>query len=182
MIRTGDEYRDSIRDGRDVWVNGERVADVTTHPMFKPLVDIRARIYDMAHEPETRAVMTTLDRESGERFPVGLQLPRTREDWTAKRRAVDAVMDDIGGVVTRVGDETIGEMWSLYDGQDVLNEIDPTFSENIRRHVDAAAKQDPFHVSANTDPKADRYKRAKDHEPDLLHHDVRDTDTRILVK
>jgi 4-hydroxyphenylacetate 3-monooxygenase len=133
MIRTGDEYRESIRDGREVWVNGQRVADVTTHPMFKPLVDIRARIYDMAHDVDSRDVMTTVDPVSGERFAVGLQLPRTREDWQSKRRAVDAVMDDVGGVVTRVGDETIGEMWSLYDGQDVLNEIDPTFSANIRK-------------------------------------------------
>ncbi|MGR4000291.1 MAG: hypothetical protein OD811_00630, partial [Alphaproteobacteria bacterium] len=45
MIRNGEEYRDSIRDNREVYVNGERVRDVTTHPMFKPLVDIRARIY-----------------------------------------------------------------------------------------------------------------------------------------
>ena len=45
MIRTGDEYRESIRDGREVWVNGERVTDVPSHPMFKPVVDIRARIY-----------------------------------------------------------------------------------------------------------------------------------------
>ena len=29
MIRTGDEYRESIRDGREVWINGERVDDVT---------------------------------------------------------------------------------------------------------------------------------------------------------
>ncbi|MFE4785759.1 4-hydroxyphenylacetate 3-hydroxylase N-terminal domain-containing protein, partial [Streptomyces sp. NPDC056716] len=50
MIRTGDQYRESIRDGRDVWMNGEKVTDVTTHPAFKPLVDIRARIYDMAHD------------------------------------------------------------------------------------------------------------------------------------
>ncbi len=63
MIRTGDEYRESIRDGREVWVNGERVADVPTHPMFKPLVDIRARIYDMAHEVATRDIMTTVDPE-----------------------------------------------------------------------------------------------------------------------
>ena len=40
--------------------------------------------------------------------------------------------DDIGGVVTRVGDETVGEMWSLFDGRDVLNRIDPRFAENIR--------------------------------------------------
>src|SRR5918994_3332622 len=97
MIRTGDEYRESIRDGREVWVSGERVVDVTTHPMFKPLVDIRARIYDMAHDDATREIMTTVDPESRERFAVGLQLPRTREDWQAKRRAVAAVMDDIGG-------------------------------------------------------------------------------------
>jgi len=47
MIRTGEDYKNSIRDGREVYVNGEKVADVTTHPQFKPLVDIRARIYDM---------------------------------------------------------------------------------------------------------------------------------------
>src|SRR5215204_4877276 len=180
MIRTGDEYRESIRDGRQVWVNGERVADVPTHPMFIPLVDIRARIYDMAHEAATRDIMTTCDRNSGERFAVGLQLPHTREDWQAKRRAVDAVMDDIGGVVTRVGDETVAEMWSLYDGQDVLNEIDPAFAENIRRHVDYAALHDPFHVSANTDPKGDRSKRPQEQDPDMLLHVVKETDAGII--
>ena len=70
--------------------------------------------------------------EDGERFAIGLKLPlRRRRTGGDKRRAVDAVMDDIGGVVTRVGDETVGEMWSLFDGQDVLNEIDPRFAENI---------------------------------------------------
>jgi 4-hydroxyphenylacetate 3-monooxygenase len=52
MIRTGEQYRDSIRDGRQVWINGERVKDVTAHPMFRPLVDVRARIYDMQHDPD----------------------------------------------------------------------------------------------------------------------------------
>ena len=58
MIRTGDEYRESLRDGREVWVSGERVPDVTVHPQFKPLVDARARIYDMAHEDATRDVVS----------------------------------------------------------------------------------------------------------------------------
>src|SRR5260370_7247945 len=61
MIRTGEQYRDSIRDGRQVWINGERVKDVTAHPMFRPLVDVRARIYDMQHDP---------------RFAEGLSYPR----------------------------------------------------------------------------------------------------------
>lgn len=180
MIRTGDEYRDSIRGNRDVYMNGERVADVTTHPMFKPLVDIRARIYDMQHDPETRDIMTI--ESDGEVNAVGNALPFTEADWWAKRRAVDRVMEDIGGIVTRVGDETVGEMWSLYDGQDVLNEVDPQFSKNIETHIHKVIAADPFHVSANTDPKGDRSLAPQDQDPDMLLHVVRETDAGIVVR
>jgi 4-hydroxyphenylacetate 3-monooxygenase len=180
MIRTGREYRESLRDDREVWINGERVHDVTTHPAFKPAVDARARIYDMQHEPATRDLMTY--EEKGERFAIGLRLPYTAKDWEDKRKAVDAVMWDIGGIVTRVGDETIGEMWSLWDGKDILNEIDPRFAQNIERHIHTAIKNDPFHVSANTDPKGDRSKRPQEQDPDMLVHVVKETDQGIVIR
>lgn len=182
MIRTGEQYRESIRDGREVWMNGEKIADVPAHPAFKPLVDIRARIYDMAHDPATSATMTYRDETTGELNAVQQKPPRTREDWDAKRAATDAVLTDVGGVVTRVGDETIGEVWSLIDGQDVLNDINPTYAENVKRHIDLACYGDPFHVSANTDPKGDRSKRPQDQDPDMLLHVVRETDNGIVVR
>ena len=74
MIRTGEQYRDSIRDGRRIWIDGERVPDVTRHPMFKPLVDIRARIYDMPHEAQFRPIMTYSD-EHGHMNAVANKLP-----------------------------------------------------------------------------------------------------------
>jgi 4-hydroxyphenylacetate 3-monooxygenase len=180
MIRTGEAYREGLRDGRKVWINGEQVPEVTRHAAFKPVVDIRARIYDMQHDPATRDAMTYED--GGERFAVGLKLPYTDEDWQAKRRAVERVTWEVGGVVTRMGDETIGEMWSLWDGKDILNEIDPRFAENIERHIHAAIKADPFHVSANTDPKGDRSKRPQDQDPDMLVHVVRETDSGIVIR
>ena len=182
MIRTGEEYRESIRDGRDVWINGERVKDVTIHPQFKPAVDARARIYDMAHEKETQEAMSYLDPESGDRNCIANKLPHEKKDWWDKRNAATLVMEDVRGVITRVGDETIGEMWSLYDGQDVLNEVDPRFSENIRRHIDSAVRNDPFHISANTDPKGDRSKAPQDQDPDMLLHVVKETDNGIVVR
>lgn len=182
MIRTGDEYRESIRDGREVWIDGEKVKDVPSHPMFKPIVDVRARIYDLAHEESTQAAMTYADEETGELNAIANRLPRTQQDWHDKRAAVDLVQREAGGVVTRVGDETIGEMWSLFDGQDVLNEVDPRFSENIRRHIAKAVKADPFHVSANTDPKGDRSKAPQDQDPDMLLHVVKETDNGIVVR
>ena len=181
MIRTGDEYRDSIRDGREVFMNGEKVPDVTTHPMFKPLVDIRARIYDMQHEAATASKMVYRE-DDGEQYSIGLKLPYSQNDWSEKRASTDAIFDDIGGVVTRVGDETVGEMWSLYDGQDVLNQVDPQFSKNIKNHIHKVIDQDPFHVSANTDPKGDRSKAPQDQDPDMLLHVVKETDEGIVVR
>lgn len=180
MIRTGEQYRASIRDGREVYINGERVHDVTMHPMFKPIVDIRARAFDMQHDPATRHIMAC--EQDGEINAVGNKLPFTQQDWWDKRRATDTLLEDIGGVVTRVGDETVGEMWSLFDGQDVLNEVDPQFSANIRNHIDKVLRTDPFHVSANTDPKGDRSKPPQEQDPDMLLHVVKETDAGIVVR
>ena len=180
MIRTGDEYRASLNDGRQIWINGERVEDPCNHPQFKPVIDIRARIYDMQHDAKTQEAMTY--EEQGERFAIGLRLPYEQQDWQDKRDAVDLVMNDIGGVVTRVGDETIGEMWSLWDGKDILNEIDPRFATNIERHIHQCIKDDPFHVSANTDPKGDRSKAPQDQDPDMLVHVVKETDAGIVIR
>ena len=181
MLMTGAEYRESIRDDRDVWMNGERVADVTTHPAFKPIVDVRARIYDMAHEERYRDVMAYRD-ERNESYCIGYKLPKSQQDWRDKRAAVDAVMRDIGGMVVRVGDETVGEMWSLWDGKDVLNEVDPRFGQNIDDHIYRVLERDIFHVSANTDPKGDRSKRPQEQDPDMMLHVVKETDAGIVVR
>ncbi|MBI3515500.1 MAG: 4-hydroxyphenylacetate 3-hydroxylase family protein [Proteobacteria bacterium] len=181
MLRTGDEYRESIRDGREVWIDGERVRDVTRHPAFQPIIDVRARLYDMAHEAKYRAVMS-YDSGPNEACSRATKPPKTQQDWQDKRAWVDTALTDIGGVVIRVGDETVGEMWSLYDGRDVLNEIDPQFSTNIARHIERAHQQDLFHVSANTDPKGDRSKRPQDQDPDMLLHVVKETDAGIVVR
>jgi 4-hydroxyphenylacetate 3-monooxygenase len=180
MIRTGEEYKASIRDSRAVYMNGEKIKDVTIHPAFKPLVDLRARIYDLQHAPETRHLMTY--REDGEVHAINNKLPLSQQDWWDKRRATDTVLEDVGGVITRVGDETVGEMWSLFDGQDVLNDVDPQFSKNIRNHIFKVLHSDPFHVSANTDPKGDRSKAPQDQDPDMLLHVVRETDAGIVVR
>jgi len=89
MIRTGDEYKVSLQDGREICISGERVKYVTTQPMFKPLVDIRARIYDMQHEEATREVMTYKD-EQGEEHAIGLKMTHNQQGWHDKRASTAA--------------------------------------------------------------------------------------------
>ncbi len=180
MIRTGDAYREGLRDGRQVWVDGELVRDVTTHPALKPIIDVKARMYDMAREPAHAATLTYAHgNEVNSTFS---RPPTEAAHWADKVAAVDAVMQDIGGVVTRVGDETVGEMWSLQDGRDVLAEIDPRFADNIDRHIALVRDTDVFHVSANTDPKGDRSVAPQDQDPDLMVHVTRETDAGIIIR
>ena len=180
MIRTGDAYRDGLRDGREVWIDGERVKDVTRHPALKPIVDVKARMYDMAFETRHQNTLTYL--ADNQRNSVFNQPPTETRHWTDKVAAIDAVLKDIGGVVTRVGDETVGEMWSLQDGRDVLAEIDPQFADNIDRHIAAVRDTDLFHVSANTDPKGDRSLAPQDQDPDMMVHVTRETDAGIIIR
>jgi 4-hydroxyphenylacetate 3-monooxygenase len=180
MIRTGEEYKQGIRDGREVWIDGERVKDVTAHPTLKPIIDIKARMYDMAREERYAGDLTYV--EGNEKHSIFYRPPTEQKDWYDKIKAVDHVMKDIGGVVTRVGDETIGEMWSLTDGRDVLAEIDPRFAANIDRHIRAVVEKDIFHVSANTDPKGDRSLPPQQQDPDLMVHVTRETDAGIIIR
>ena len=180
MLMTGEQYRESLRDGREVYIDGERVKSVPDHPAFRPIVDVRARVYDMAHEDKFRNTMVF--EENGESFANAWQPPRKQDDWWAKRDWVETVMKEIGGVVTRIGDETIGELWSLADGRDILNQVDDSWGVNIDHHINNVMKNDIFHVSANTDPKGDRSKAPQDQDPDMLLHVVNETDAGIVVR
>ena len=47
---TGAEFLESLRAGREVWIYGERVEDVTTHPAFRNPARMLARLYDALRE------------------------------------------------------------------------------------------------------------------------------------
>lgn len=154
---SGEQYKKSLNDGREVYIDGEKVENIAEHPAFAPIINVKARMYDINLEDKYKEITTTT-LDDGEVISAAYKAPRQKEDLTSIRNYVETVLNDLGGVVYRVGDETIGEMWSLYDAQGKLNEIDPTYAANISHHIDRIAREDLFHVSANTDPKGNREK------------------------
>src|SRR5437667_149395 len=50
LPNTGKEYLDSLDDGREVWIYGERVKNITTHPAFQNCARMIARLYDALHD------------------------------------------------------------------------------------------------------------------------------------
>ena len=59
---TGAEYLESLRDGREIYVYGERVKDVTTHPAFRNAARSIARLYDALHDRQDQSDPDLADR------------------------------------------------------------------------------------------------------------------------
>src|SRR5947207_13218173 len=66
---TGAEYLESLRDGREVYIYGERVKDVTAHPALRNAAVSVAKLYDALHDEKSKDELTTAhDTDSG-RYP-----------------------------------------------------------------------------------------------------------------
>jgi aromatic ring hydroxylase len=64
--RTGQQYITGLKERpREVWIDGERVKDVTTHPALRNGVRSVAALYDMQHVPELREEMTYASPTTG---------------------------------------------------------------------------------------------------------------------
>lgn len=79
-LRTGAQYRESLRDGRVVLLGGREVEDVTAEPCLRRGIDTLARYYDDQLEPESRDVLTSLDPETGARFSTAWLVPQSIAD------------------------------------------------------------------------------------------------------
>ena len=88
---TGAEYLKSLRDGREVYIYGERVKDVTTHPAFRNAAVSVGKLYDACTTPKARQVLTTAtDTGSGGYTHRFFKAARSREDVIGQRDAIAA--------------------------------------------------------------------------------------------
>jgi 4-hydroxyphenylacetate 3-monooxygenase len=65
MPLTGSEYLESLNDGREIWIYGEKVNDVTRHPAFRNSCRMIARLYDALHDPAKKEILTVPTEKGG---------------------------------------------------------------------------------------------------------------------
>jgi aromatic ring hydroxylase len=86
---TGETYLESLRDGRNVYLDGEKVRDVTNHPAFRNSALSVSRMYDALHDPETSAILTGED-EFGTTTHKFFKPSRSVQDLVEAREAIRA--------------------------------------------------------------------------------------------
>ena len=187
---TGARYIESLKDGREVWLDGEKVKDVTTHPAFSGMVNELARIYDVQNSSEYRDEMTFIFPETGTRCSVSWLLPKSHEELKAKRRNSELWNQQCWGQLGRGPDILAPYIIALYNARNSFGGVTNPhcdFGENIANYYRYCMENDLFLTHALGDPQVDRSDQPQNElraarEEDLALHVVEETPEGIIVQ
>src|SRR5258707_8913199 len=89
-IKTGQDHIESLHDGRNVYIYGSPVADVTTHKAFRNTIRTVAALYDFQAQPDVADTLTFASPDTGRRINRCWQLPDSYAQLVQRRQAVAA--------------------------------------------------------------------------------------------
>jgi 4-hydroxyphenylacetate 3-monooxygenase len=174
---TGDEYVESLRDDREVFIYGERVKDVTTHPAFRNPVRMTARLYDALHDPARRDVLTapTDTGSDGWTHPF-FRTPRSVDDLVADQRAIAEWSRMSYGWMGRSPDYKASFLGTLGANADFY----APYADNARRWYRESQEKVLFWNHAIVHPPVDR-NRPPDEVADVYIRVEKETDAGLVV-
>ena len=130
-VRTGAQFLEGLRDGREIWLEGERVEDVTAHPKLERMAQTLASVYDLQHDPELHEQMTFKSPSSGEPVALSYIIPETQDDLMRRRKALEIVAHASYGMLGRAPDYVNIQVTAARQMAKVYGENDGRFSDNI---------------------------------------------------
>ena len=174
---TGDEYVESLRDGREVYLYGDRVKDVTDHVAFRNPIRMTARLYDALHDPATKDVLTApTDTGSDGYTHRFFRTPHSVEDIVADQRAI-AEWARIGyGWMGRSPDYKASFLGTLGANAEFYE----PFDDNARRWYRESQEKVLYWNHAIVNPPVDR-KLPPDQVGDVFVHVKKETDAGLVV-
>lgn len=152
---TGKEYLESLKDNREVWIYGEKVKDVTTHPAFRNSARSIARLYDALHDEKTKDILTTeTDTGNGGYTHKFFKYDRTKEDLVESRDAIAEWAKLSYGQIGRTPDYKAAFLATLGADPDYY----APYQDNAKYWYEEAQEKNWFFNHAIINPPVDRNK------------------------
>ena len=175
--QTGAEYLESLRDGREVYIYGERVADVTAHPAFRNTARMTARLFDALHDPKRRdKLLLPTDTDGKGKTHAFFKAPKTVEESIAGRDAIAEWQRITYGWMGRSLDYKAAFLGTLGGNAEFYE----PFDANARRWYTFCQERVPFVNHAIIHPPVDRDK-PPDQVADVCVHLEKETDGGLIV-
>lgn len=180
-IRTGEEYRRGLLDGRSVWFRGEEVEDVRTHPAFRGKVDAIAALFDASDCSEQD--VQALCPEVGSNCRSSFLIPRDAAALARRRNWSEWIARSTFGLMGRSPDYLQTAIMSFAAASEYFASNNSSFPQNIRQLHRHAADNDLFLARATVGPATNRgkpYSQQTDHFVNV--GVVRETDSGIVLR
>lgn len=100
--RTGKEFLQGLKNPREVWVGGEKVRDVASHPAFAGAAATLAEVFDLQHQAAEVCLMP--DPETGEPINLSHMIPRSKADLERRHRTLQLAAEFTVGLMGRTPD------------------------------------------------------------------------------
>lgn len=175
-LLNGESYLESLRDGREVYIDGEKVEDVTSHPAFRNSARSMARLYDALHDPDMTDTLLGVDR-SGITTHKFFMPSYSGDELFAAREAIAEWARLSYGFMGRSPDYKAAFMATLGAAPDFYSPFESTAETWYRRYASRALFLN--HVLIN--PPIDR-NRAVHEVEDVYLHVVAERDDGMVVR
>jgi 4-hydroxybutyryl-CoA dehydratase/vinylacetyl-CoA-Delta-isomerase len=177
MLRSSDQYRTALQDGREVYYRGRSIPDVLAEPELRVAIDHAAIDFDLAHDPANRELMVAKDPDTGEDISAYYRTPRSAEDLLARSKLIETVTAAGGTMVTlikEIGTDALFALQRTLEGESL---------ERARRFYRHCLENDLALCVAQTDAKGDRSKSPSEQEdPDMYMRVVSSNNEGIVVR
>jgi 4-hydroxyphenylacetate 3-monooxygenase len=183
-VKTGADHLASLRDGRAVYIDGERVDDVTTHPAFRNVCGVAAALYDYQARRENLERMTfpRTGERGYRRVNRAWQMPRSYDELVARRRAMSEWAELSCGFLGRAPDHVASSLLGQLIGIDVFRRHGEARAKALLDYFDYVSGNDLYLSYVIINPQADRSKAWGEQQQDLVARLVDEDSSGITVR
>jgi 4-hydroxyphenylacetate 3-monooxygenase len=180
-VRSGAEYLASLRDGRQVVIDGQVVRDVTAHPAFAGVCRTIAGLYDrIAAERDTLTYESPTD---GRPAFIAHRVPRSADELKRRRVGLARTAEITYGMVGRGPEHVASFLAGFASAPEVFARGGAAFAANVER-FHARARDEHLYVTYTIiPPQIDRSRTAGSQaEPHLAAGVYRERDGGIVIR
>ena len=178
MLKTGLQHAESIKDGRQVFINGQVASELGEHPAFRRTLKTVGGLFDFAARPENVDLMTfEASDAAGRRANRIWQLPRSFEELVQRRRALEAWAELHAGFLGRSPDHVASSLSGMVMGLDVFEAYDGVRAGALADYYRYARDNDLYLTYVIINPQADRSKGPSEQHDRFLTAGVVDQDS-----
>jgi 4-hydroxyphenylacetate 3-monooxygenase len=181
-IRTGRQFLASLDDGRDVRIDGERVANVAQDHRFAGAAGTVAGLLDMQHRVDLQERMTYASPSTGERVGLSYIEPRDQADLVKRRGAISQWMEATQGMFGRSPDFMNCYIAAMGSASAEFAKADARFGANMRTFYEKCRENDAVMTHVLVNPQVDRSKTVENQDKDLAAKIVKETDAGIVIR